>query len=300
MIIVNYRKIFYIISGLLVLASIFSVYSFGLNLGIDFTGGALLEVEYRNERPAIDEIRENLKKSGFESARVQPTGELGVIIRTQTLTEAEHQQLLTALGSRASLEAELPSELIEKRFYSIGPIIGEELKQKAWIAIFLVVIMIILFITFTFRGVSRPVSSWKYGLVAIVALLHDIAIPIGIFSYIGAEVNVLFITALLAILGFSVNDTIVVFDRVRENLKGKIDEEFGKTVGKSLKQTFVRSINTSLTTLVVLGFLYFIGGSATQMFSLTLAIGVIAGTYSSIFLAAPLLVTIQKLQNRNK
>jgi len=298
MFIVNYRKIFYLISILLVLASVFSVYNFGLNFGIDFTGGAILEVEYSGAKPDIDAIKEQVKIVGLKLARIQETGERGVIIRAQTITKDEHQRLLAALGSSASKETEFSSGITEKRFDSIGPIIGEELKQKAWIAVALVVIMIVIFISFAFRGVSRLVSSWKYGLVAIIALLHDIVIPVGIFAYIGAEIDVLFVTALLAILGFSVNDTIVVFDRIRENLKSKISNKFSEIVGLSLRQTIARSVNTSLTTLVVLGFLFFVGSSATKMFSLALSIGVVAGTYSSIFLASPLLATIQKLQKK--
>jgi len=183
--------------------------------------------------------------------------------------------------------------LIQKRFNTIGPAIGEELKQKAYIAMGIVVLAIILFIAFAFRKVSEPVSSWKYGFVAILALMHDIIIPTGVFAllglFTGAEVDILFVTALLAILGFSVNDTIVVFDRIRENLmlnkERNKNENFAETVGHSLEQTFARSINTSLTTLLVLLTLLFVGGESTKYFALTLVIGVIAGTYSSIFLA---------------
>jgi preprotein translocase subunit SecF len=287
MTIVNYRKIWYGFSILLIAGSLFAVFYFGLNLGLDFTGGSLLEVEYSDSRPDISVLREELDKNGFESSQIQTTRERGVIVRSPNLSEEEHQRLLSVIGSPT-----------EKRFHSIGPVIGQELKQKAWIAISIVVVMIILFIAYAFRGVSWPVSSWKYGLVAIVALLHDIIVPVGLFAYIGAEVDVLFVTALLAILGFSVNDTIVVFDRVRENLKLKASKDFSETVGMSLSQTIARSINTSITTLFVLGFLYFMGGEATKMFSLVLSIGVVAGTYSSIFLASPLLVTIQKLQKK--
>jgi len=294
MFIIKYKKIFYVITALFMIGSIFTVFNKGLNLGMDFTGGTLLEAEYKNEAPDVSLLRDNLEKAGFVSFRLQPTGEKGVIVRTTNLTAEDHGRLLVLLKMDGN------DDVIEKRFDSVGPVVGEELKRKALAAIAIVVILIILFITFVFRKVSRPVSSWKYGLVAIIALIHDILIPIGIFSYIGAEVDVLFVTALLAILGYSIHDTIIIFDRIRENLKLKISNNFDETVGRSLSQTFARSINTSLTVFIVLVFLYFLGGDSTKMFSLAMLVGVIFGTYSSIFLAGPLLVTIQKFQNRKK
>lgn len=294
MFIIKYKRIFYIITALFIIGSIFTVFSKGLNLGMDFTGGTLLEAEYKNEAPDVSLLRDILEKAGFVSFRLQPTGEKGVIVRTTNLNAEDHGRLLVLLKMDGNYD------VIEKRFDSVGPVIGEELKRKALAAIAIVVILIILFITLVFRKVSRPVSSWKYGLVAIIALIHDILIPIGIFSYLGAEVDVLFVTALLAILGYSVHDTIIIFDRIRENLKLKISNNFDEIVGSSLSQTMARSINTSLTTLIVLVFLFFLGGNATKMFALTLSVGVTAGTYSSIFLAGPLLVTIQKFQNRKK
>jgi len=199
--------------------------------------------------------------------------------------------------------------LTEKRFNSIGPVLGKEAIEKSWMSISLVLLAIILFITFAFRKVSRPVSSWKYGLIAIVALGHDVLIPTGVFAvlghYAGFEIDTLFVTALLVVLGFSIHDTIVVFDRVRENLRRNTEyhekKQFDTIVGESINQTFVRSINTSLTTLIAIAVLYTFGPDATKHFSLTLLIGIIAGTYSSIFIGSPLLVTWQKWQDkRNK
>ena len=191
---------------------------------------------------------------------------------------------------------------MQERFNSIGPTIGKELRNKAFVAIGIVIIAIMLFVAFVFRKVSKPVSSWKYGVAAIIALIHDIIVPTGVFAFLGyilgVEIDILFVMALLAILGYSVNDTIVVFDRVRENLRLNrehgSEESFDLTVGKSLNQTYARSINTSLTTLFVVIALFFFGSEATQDFALVLAIGIIAGTYSSIFLATPLLVAINK------
>lgn len=294
--IIKYRKIWYTISGLLVAASIFSVFQYGLNLGIDFTGGSLVEVEYAKAAPALSVVQGKLKEAGFDNVIVQPTGKRGLIVRSKTLDSGEHQRLLSTLSSFG--------KLTEVRFDSIGPVIGKELRQKSWVAIILVVLMIVLYIAFAFRQVSRPVSSFKYGLMAIVALIHDVTIPVGVFAvlgkYLGVEIDVLFVTALLTILGFSVHDTIVVFDRVRENLRRGVGKSFEETVGLSVKQTLTRSINTSLTVLLVLFALFFLGGESTKFFSLALIIGIAAGTYSSIFLASPLLVTIYKFQERKK
>lgn len=309
--IIKHRKIWYAISGLLVVASIFSIFFFGLNLGIDFTGGSLLEIEYLNDRPENFVIKEKISPLDLGNISLQPTGDNGLLIRSKDLSEEEHQLLLQALGNPVSkhLETGFPSEITETRFDSIGPVIGKELAQKSWVAMTLVLAMIIFYIAFAFRKVSaglsktgRGVSSFKYGLMAVVALIHDVAIPTGIFAilgkYFGAEIDILFITALLTILGFSVHDTIVVFDRVRENLRKGIGENFENTVGLSVNQTIARSINTSLTVFLVLLALFFFGGETTKYFSLALIVGIIAGTYSSIFLASPLLVTIYKLQER--
>ena len=294
--IVKNRKIWYAISGLFVAASIFSIFYFGLRLGIDFTGGSLLEVEYANTRPEISVLQEKIKSLDLGNVVLQPTGDNGLIARSKDLTEDEHQKLLSALGSAEDLK--------EVRFDSIGPVIGAELRQKSWIAIVLVVIMIILYIAFAFRKVSKPVSSFKFGLMAVVALIHDVSIPFGVFvvlgKFLGVEIDVLFITALLTILGFSVHDTIVVFDRVRENLRKGIGNDFEETVGISVNQTITRSINTSITVLIVLFAIFFFGGETTKWFSLALAIGVAIGTYSSIFLASPLLVTMYKFQEKRK
>lgn len=303
MFIVKYRKIWYAFSAMIVAASLFSVFYFGLKLGIDFTGGSLLEIEYKDSRPQMPELQEAANKLNFGNIILQPTGGKGLIARSRTLSEAEHQQLLSAFGS--------PNEMTEIRFDSIGPVIGKEMKSKSVSALILVIAMIIFYIAFTFRKVSaglpragRGVSSFKYGLMAIVALVHDVTLPVGVFAalgwYFGVEIDILFVTAILTVLGFSVHDTIVVFDRIRENLRKGIGQNFEETVGLSLRQTIVRSINTSLTVLLVLTAILVFGGETTRYFSLALIIGVSIGTYSSIFLASPLLVTIHKFQQRKK
>ena len=271
-------------------ASIIALSVWSLDLGIDFTGGSILEVSYTEEKPSAIFVEETLVSLELSGSSVRVAGENGYIIRTPFLAEETRVALIEALGGEDQLNVD--------RFSSVGPTIGEELRSKALIAIVIVVAAIILFIAFAFRKVGKPISSWMYGLAAIGALIHDVLIPVGIFAVLGAflgmQVDTLFVMALLAILGFSVNDTIVVFDRVRENLKEDHDhgknEPFERIVGSSLSQTYARSLNTSLTTLVVLIALFVLGGPTIHTFVLTLILGVIFGTYSSIFLASPLLV----------
>lgn len=293
MFIINHRKIFFLISIIAVALSIFSIGYFGLNLGIDFTGGSILEVSYADGRPETTSLRQALDQGGYPESSIQPAGTNSVIFRLRPINELEKSSLLKVV----SLENKIA---IEQRFSSIGPTVSSELAQKGIIALAIVSVLIVLFIALTFNGVSKPVSSWVYGLIAVLALLHDIIIPTGVFAVLGhlygVEIDALFLTAVLTILGLSVNDTIVVFDRIRENLKNKISNDFATTVGISLEQTFVRSLNTSLTVLIVLVALYIFGGTTTKDFSLVLIIGTAVGAYSSLFIASPLLVTWQKMR----
>lgn len=309
MFIVNNKNIFLGISAVLIAISAAIIALWGLRFGIDFTGGSLIEVEYVSgggealggtsaPRPAIAVraiIAEAVPEVG-ESAVIQPTGERGYIIRTTHLSSENHEAILGALTEGGKWE------VAEKRFDSVGPSVGEELQRKAWVAVFAVIMAIVLFVAFAFRKVSEPVPSWQYGVITLIALLHDVLIPTAaaafLGQYFGVQIDVLFITALLTILGFSVHDTIVVFDRVRENLRIKSYDTFRETVGKSLEQTFMRSVNTSLTVVLVLAALIMFGPSSVYMFSIVLLIGIIAGTYSSIFLASPLLLVAEKLKKK--
>ena len=287
-------KYFFILPGLLSLVAVIALGFWGLRPGIDLAGGSLLQVTYQDNRPPVQQVQKITEPLELGEMRVQPADTASYIIRTRALSNDEHNNLSTVLGGLGSMK--------EDQFTTIGPTIGAELLQKAWIAIALVVLCTIIFIAWAFRGVSKPVQSWKYGIVAIVTLLHDILVPAGLFAvlghFVGAEVDALFIVALLTILGISINDTIVVFDRIRENLRLNEDkgkrEEFEEVVGRSITQTIARSINTSLTVVIVLAALYFLGPVVTKNFALTLIVGMIAGTYSSIFLASPLLVAWQK------
>ena len=297
MTIINHRKVFFVLSAVLVLGSILAIFAYGLNLGIDFKGGSSLEVSYASIRPDFDTTKADLDTLNLGTYVLTPSGDTHYVLKPRDITPTEKSAILGIL----SKDPQNPAT--EEEFNTLGPVVGSQLKNKALIAIILVVICIVLFITFAFRKVSRPVASWKYGLATIVALAHDVIIPTGVFvawaHFNGGEIDLLFVTALLAILGYSVHDTIVVFDRVRENLRvGNSKESFTETVGKSVTQTFGRSINTSLTIFLALTALYFIGGDSTKDFAFVLLIGVIAGTYSSIFVASPLLVTLERGQNK--
>lgn len=297
--IIGFRKITYTISGTLALLSVIVLGIWGLNFGVDFAGGTLLEVEFIGERPAIEKLRAQFEDTEFGKVGIQAASDKNAIYRLRDMSEEEHQRFLSNIAG----EEEYTNVIQETRFNSVGPIIGAELKKKALTAIVLVLVMIIFFIAFAFRQVSSVVSSWKYGLVAIVALAHDVIIPTGIFSALGyfkgVEIDTLFITAILTILGFSIHDTIVVFDRVRENLKKYSSRmDFEDIVEASLRQTITRSIATTLALLLVLVSLYIFGAESVKYFSLTLIIGIIAGTYSSIFIASPLLVTWHKWSSK--
>ena len=298
MFIIKYKKIFISISIALVAISVALLLSFGLRFGIDFKGGALMEVNYATPRPAQADIEVALKSLDLGTVLVQPTGDAGYLIKTKDLTETEHNNVLSTLSFNSK------STLEEKNFNSIGPSVGAELTRKAILAMILVSLAIICFIAYAFRKVSKPVSSWRYGIIAIVTLLHDVMIPVGLFTlmshYYGAEVDTLFVVAVLTVLGLSVSDTIVVFDRIRENLKNHSSNTFNETIGHSLEQVYPRSINTSLTVILVLLALVFFGPAATKYFALMLTAGMFFGTYSSIFLASPLLVWVEELQNRKK
>lgn len=294
---VRYRKINYIVSGILVLLSLVSLLIWGLKAGIDFTGGSLIEIAYPNGRPAIEKIQQSVDGLNFGKVHLQLSGDKDIFIRLKDLSAEEHQRLLVSLA----IDGSHPEEA---RFDSIGPVIGNELRQKSWLAVGLVVVMIVLYIAWAFRRVSKPVSSWKYGVAAVLALIHDVAIPSGVFAALGhfqgVEIDILFITALLTTLGFSVHDTIVVFDRIRENLKKNVGQNFEDTVEKSIRQTVVRSINTSLTVILVLVSILMFGPASVKYFVLTLLLGVTFGTYSSIFIASPILVSWHQWKEKRK
>lgn len=302
--IISKSKIWLSISGLLLATSIVALSLWGLRLGIDFTGGSLLEANFKTERPSVATVEDKLKDLDLNSLTVQPVNEKGVILRFQDTSEDTHQAVLSKLRELASdiKDADQTNSVEELRFEAVGPSVGQELQRKAIYAIILVLLAISLYIAWAFRRVSRPVTSWKYGVATIISLFHDVLIVLGFFAYLGKfhgiEVNTSFVAAVLTVLGFSVHDTIVVFDRLRENLP-RSNDDFGGTVNRSLNQTLTRSINTSLTVLLVLLAITLMGGSSIHYFALALLVGIFFGTYSSIFLASPLLVMWHEMKQRS-
>jgi preprotein translocase subunit SecF len=284
---VKRQGIFLTLSGIVVGIAVALMILWGITLGIDFTGGSLMQIRFSEAPPAPADIQQLLDVQVAE-VRAQPLGEDAVFLRMSPLSNDEREQVLTALRDAYG-------EVEEESFSSIGPTIGKELQQRALLAIVVVILGIILYITWAFRRVSAgPVPAWAFGVGAIVALIHDIMIPLGLYAvlgkFFGVEADTLFVTALLTILGFSVHDTIVVYDRIRENLRTYSGEPFSRIVNHALNETILRSVNTSLTTLLVLAALFIFGGESVRYFVLTLGIGIAVGTYSSIFIAGPLLV----------
>ena len=291
------RKYWYFaFSAALITTSIISLAVWGLNLGIDFTGGTLLEYQFKQE-VSKDEISSAFAEAGVEVSSVQDTSENTYLIRSKPLSDEEIK------SSQESLNAKF-AEPEELRRETIGPTIGKELLRKAVLALIIAVVAIVLYIAWAFRKVPSPASSWRFGISAIVALLHDVIIVVGIFSLLGhflsVEVDSLFVTALLTVIGFSVHDTIVVFDRIRENLIREISPSFSETVNHSITQTITRSLNTTVTVVFVLAAVLLFGGASIRWFVVALLSGVIVGTYSSIFNAAPILVLWQELSDKRK
>lgn len=290
--IIKHRKIYLTFSVIAVIASVLAILTWGFNLGIDFAGGSYEEFKFGQNRPSNSEIKETLSGLNIQGLNIAPAGDKNIILRFKDTDENKHREIVKTIKEKYE-------DVEELSFESIGPTVGKELKKKSISALVLVVIAIVLYIAWSFRKVSRPVASWKYGIAAIIALIHDIIIVAGVFAILGkfrgVEIGVPFIAALLTILGYSVNDTIVVFDRTRENLS-KASGEFEEIVNSSVNQTISRSLNTSLTTFLALAAVYYFGGETTKYFMLALMIGIIAGTYSSIFVASPIIVAWERIK----
>lgn len=283
--IINKRHIFFVLSGILILGSIAAMAVFGLKPGIDFAGGTLWEIH--GDQISVHDLRNFFNERGARDATVFPSERGNYLFRLGHISENDHQRYLTELKQEFS-------GIEEVRFETIGPTISGELTKKAYIAIALVLLGISLYIAFAFRKVSRPISSWKYGVITLITLFHDIIIPAGMVAVLGkkfgVEVDTNFVVALLVVMGFSVHDTIVVFDRIRENLLLSRDRNLPLIINESIKQTFARSVNTSLTLILVLLSLFFFGPLTMEYFILAILVGTIVGTYSSIFIASPLLL----------
>lgn len=300
--IISKTKYAYIFSGVLMVLSIVVLITWGLRFGIDFTGGTLMEVKFSTEEekttPTKEQAEESLKDLNLKSLTIQPAGGDTMLIRYASEEDAVNQSVVAALGEKYPGSTQLRVDYVNSS-------VSKELRKNSLWAIFAAVVGIMSYIAWAFRKVSRPVASWKYGAGAVIALVHDVLITIGAFAFLGhfygIEVGVPFVAALLTILGFSVHDTIVVYDRTRENLlRSSSKEKFPEVVNRSLNETLIRSINTSLTVLITLLAIYIFGGSSIKDFSLALLIGITFGTYSSIFVASALLVTSYEMQSAKK
>lgn len=291
MFIIKYKAFFISLSILLIIASFALMKTYGIKKGIDFTGGSVVDITYTGEVPA-------LPLNGLESQDISlyKTGDKSY----RFISSKTYEEVANAVTAFGNPSGSTPFEFTQVS--TVGPSLGAEMTKKAIIAIVVVVLAILAFIAFAFREVSNPLPSWKYGVIAMVTLIHDIIVPTGAYVILshkyGAEVDTLFVIALLTIVGISISDKIVVFDRIRENLKSfSKNSSFNEVVGASLKQTFTRSVNTSVTVVLALLALYFFGPVTVKYFTLTLIIGMVVGTYSSIFVASPLL-TIWNRKNK--
>jgi preprotein translocase subunit SecF len=296
--IIGKKNIYFLISLILIIPGVISLILYGLNLSIDFTGGTRMELAFQKivDQSTVQKIREDFTQEKIKIETLQTSGK-SVFIRTTQINEKKNATLLKKLQTNLG-------PFKEESFETIGPTIGGETTKNAFLSVLLSSALILLYIAISFRKVPKPTSSLRFGVATIVALLHDVLVLLGIFSLLGhffhVEVDSLFITALLTVIGFSVHDTIVVFDRIRENLQRVGGHSFAQIVNDSILQTFVRSLNTSLTAILVLFTLMLFGGESIRWFVVALLVGIASGTYSSIFNAAPLLVLWDDFDKRRK
>lgn len=278
---------FFIFSGLIIIPGIISLILWGVRLSIDFTGGSLIELKTNNQANSRSKIEEVLKKEKLELVTLSESTEKTYLLRLKPIDKNQNDKFQSELSREIGAVEEM-------RFETVGPVIGKETAKNAAISVLVASLAIIVYIALSFRSIPKPYSSWKFGVSAVVALIHDILVVIGIFSLLGhfyhVEIDSLFITAILTVMGFSVHDSIVVFDRIRENLRKMGNISFSQVVNESLVQTLARSLSTSLTVILTLLSLLLFSGPSIRWFIVALLIGIISGTYSSIFNAAPLLV----------
>lgn len=311
----KYKKSSLLVSAALFVLSAIALIVYGLKPGIDFTGGSLLEVSFREDRPQVAEVQGALQEVALDSLLIQPIGDNGYIFKMNFIDEATHQQILSTLRDSFS-----PAETVstsasgitiatapfvqEEKFEKIGSTVSRDLRSQATKASIIAILAIIFFIAYSFRKVTKPLPSWQYGLAAVIALVHDVVITMGVFAVLGKfwgiEVDIAFVVAILTVFGYSVNDTIVVFDRVRESLIRRGRDNFAEIVNRGVNDTLARSLNTSLTSLLVLTALFFFGGASIHYFALALIVGIALGAYSSIFVASPLLIVFHDLMEKRR
>lgn len=296
--IISKKYWYFLISLIIIIPGMIAFFLWGLNLSIDFTGGSRLTLSFKNgvNAKAVNAVKDTLSKQKIKVYSIQESDKL-LFVKTQVIEQNQNKKFLESLKGKVK-------DFKQEEFETIGPTIGSETTTNAILAIIIASILIVLYISFSFRKVPKPASSFRFGVCAIAALIHDVLVVIGLYAllghFFGVETDSLFLTAMLTIIGFSVHDTIVVFDRIRENLKRTVNMPFAKVVNESILQTLDRSLNTSLTVILVLSALLFFGGETIRWFVVALLIGIISGTYSSIFNASPLLVIWHEWSEKRK
>ncbi len=296
--IIKRKNIYFIISLLIIIPGAISLFMYGLKLSIEFTGGSRMALVFSEKASdkTLQQIRSEFTNERLAIGSIQ-SSENSVIIKASPMNEKQNARILSRLRHE-------DKEVKQESFENIGPTIGKETTMKAFYSVLLASVLIVLYIAISFRKVPKPASSMRFGICAVVALLHDVLVVVGIFSILGhflnVEIDSLFITAVLTVIGFSVHDTIVVFDRIRENLLKVSGVPFSTIVNNSILQTIVRSLNTSLTAILVLIAVLLFGGESIRWFVIALLIGIVSGTYSSIFNASPLLVAWHEWDEKRK
>jgi preprotein translocase subunit SecF len=282
---IKHKNIFLVITGLMIVASIVAIAAYGLRLGIEFTGGSVLQIEYQDARPDNAVIREKISGLGIQDISVYATGDKGITIRSENLNAEIHAKLLEKLNETGKYE--------EKSFEAIGPTVGKELTNKMAVLVLISLAAMLVYIAIAFRNVPGPVSSWQYGVASFLILCHDVLVPLGVFAVLGAfygvQITIPVITALLIVVGYAINNVIVVYDRIRENLVRDHKVSFAEIADRALNQTLTRQINTSVATLLPVFAIYFWAGESLKYFALALILGIATGTYSSVFLASQIL-----------
>lgn len=294
--IIGKRNWYFLFSILVIIPGLVALYLWGLNLSIEFTGGSRITLAFKEKVTSeqAKKIEDVLRNEKIKVSTVERSNNI-VFIRSEQIDQKKNNSFINNLKEEIK-------DFDQKEFETIGPSIGAEIASNAVKAIVLACVLIVIYITWAFRSVPKPASSFRFGVCAVVALVHDVLVIVGIFAilghFFGVEIDSLFVTAVLTIIGFSVHDTIVVFDRIRENLKRRGSQNFENIVNDSILQTLDRSVNTSLTVVLVLVALLLFGGESIRWFVVALLLGIVSGTYSSIFNAAPLLVVWQNFKNK--
>lgn len=291
---IKHKNIFLSFTAAVVIGCLGLLAVYGLKPSIEFTGGSITEIEYKDARPSNEAIMEKIGGLGIKDISIYSVEDKGISIRTEAIDDATHTKLLQALDGTGGYT--------EKSFDMIGPVIGRELTSKMTLLVVVSLLAMLIYIAIAFRNVPGPVSPWIYGAASFLILIHDVLVPLGVFSFLGKnygiQITIPIITALLTVVGYAINNVIVVYDRIRENLVRDRKSSFDEIADKSINQTLTRQINTSIATLIPVFAIYFYGGLSLKYFALALILGIVTGTYSSVFLASQVLVAWLNLKKK--